>query len=50
MDRNLEEADRLIRAAAADGAELVVLPERLDMRGSAAVLRRLRSRSRAVAR
>ena len=34
-DRNLEAADRLTRAAAADGAELVVLPERLDIRGSA---------------
>jgi predicted amidohydrolase len=33
-DRNLEEADRLTRAAAADGAELVVLPERLDIRGA----------------
>ena len=36
MDRNLEDADRLARAAAEDGAELVVLPERLDIRGSAA--------------
>jgi deaminated glutathione amidase len=35
MARNLEAADRLTRAAAADGAELVVLPERLDLRGSA---------------
>jgi predicted amidohydrolase len=35
-DRNLEAADRLTRAAAADGARLVVLPERLDIRGSAA--------------
>jgi deaminated glutathione amidase len=34
-DRNLEAADRLTRAAAADGAELVVLPERTDVRGSA---------------
>jgi deaminated glutathione amidase len=34
-DRNLAAADRLTRAAAADGAELVVLPERLDLRGSA---------------
>jgi predicted amidohydrolase len=33
-DRNLEDADRLTRAAAAEGAELVVLPERLDIRGS----------------
>ena len=35
-DRNLEDADLLTRRAAADGAELVVLPERLDIRGSAA--------------
>jgi len=35
-DRNLEAADRLTRAAAADGADLVVLPERLDIRGNAA--------------
>jgi deaminated glutathione amidase len=35
IDRNLEAADRLTRAAAADGAELVVLPERLDIRGAA---------------
>ncbi|MGH2764025.1 MAG: carbon-nitrogen hydrolase family protein [Thermoleophilaceae bacterium] len=34
-DRNLEVADRLTRAAAADGAELVVLPERMDVRGEA---------------
>jgi predicted amidohydrolase len=33
-DRNLASAERLTRAAAADGAELVVLPERLDIRGS----------------
>jgi predicted amidohydrolase len=33
-DRNLAAADRLTRAAAADGAELVVLPERLDLRGT----------------
>ena len=36
MDRNLADADRLTRAAAADGAKLVVLPERLDIRGRAA--------------
>ncbi|MEA2378717.1 MAG: deaminated glutathione amidase, partial [Thermoleophilaceae bacterium] len=35
-ERNLEAADRLTRAAAADGADLVVLPERLDLRGTAA--------------
>jgi deaminated glutathione amidase len=35
-DRNLADADRLTRAAAADGADLVVLPERLDIRGTAA--------------
>jgi predicted amidohydrolase len=34
-ERNLESAERLVRAAAADGAELVVLPERLDIRGVA---------------
>ena len=34
-DRNLESADGLTRAAAADGADLVVLPERLDLRGGA---------------
>jgi len=34
-DRNLEGAARLTRAAASDGAELVVLPERLDIRGTA---------------
>jgi deaminated glutathione amidase len=33
-ERNLESAERLVRAAAADGAELVVLPERLDIRGA----------------
>jgi predicted amidohydrolase len=33
-DRNLASAERLTRAAAADGAELVVLPERLDIRGA----------------
>src|SRR3954451_16231365 len=32
-DRNLASAERLTRAAAADGAELVVLPGRLDIRG-----------------
>ncbi|HEX2233526.1 MAG TPA: carbon-nitrogen hydrolase family protein [Thermoleophilaceae bacterium] len=32
-DRNLEAADRLTRAAAGEGAELVVLPERADIRG-----------------
>src|SRR4051794_14750186 len=34
--QNLASAERLTRAAAADGAELVVLPERLDIRGAAA--------------
>ena len=33
-DQNLAAAERLTRAAAADGAELVVLPERLDIRGA----------------
>jgi predicted amidohydrolase len=32
--RNLEVAAELVRRAAADGAELVVLPERLNVRGS----------------
>src|SRR5918992_2801641 len=30
MDRNLQDADRLTRAAAEDGAELLVLPERRE--------------------
>jgi deaminated glutathione amidase len=34
VDRNLEAADRLTRAAADEGARLVVLPERLDIRGA----------------
>ena len=33
-DANLASAERLVRAAAGDGAELVVLPERLDIRGA----------------
>ena len=33
-EQNLASAERLTRAAAAAGAELVVLPERLDMRGA----------------
>jgi deaminated glutathione amidase len=35
-EANLVSAEALVRAAAADGAELVVLPERLDIRGAAA--------------
>jgi deaminated glutathione amidase len=35
-EANLASADRLVREAAADGAQLVVLPERLDIRGGAA--------------
>ena len=35
-EANLASAERLVRAAAADGAELVVLPERLDIRGASA--------------
>ena len=35
-EANLASAESLVRAAAADGAELVVLPERLDIRGAAA--------------
>jgi predicted amidohydrolase len=34
IEANLASAERLVRAAAADGAELVVLPERLDIRGA----------------
>jgi deaminated glutathione amidase len=33
-DRNLERADRLTRAAAADGAELIVLPEKFNLLGT----------------
>jgi len=33
-DRNLASADRLTREAAADGAKLVLLPERADVRGN----------------
>jgi predicted amidohydrolase len=35
-EQNLASAERLVRAAATDGAELVVLPERLDIRGGTA--------------
>ena len=38
FDGNLERADRLTRAAAADGAELVVLPEKWSALGRAAAL------------
>jgi deaminated glutathione amidase len=34
LDRNLAAAEDLIRAATADGAQLVVLPERADVRGN----------------
>jgi deaminated glutathione amidase len=34
-EQNLASADRLVRSAASDGAEFVVLPERLDIRGAA---------------
>jgi predicted amidohydrolase len=37
--RNLERADRLTRAAAADGARLVVLPEKWSVLGDAGALR-----------
>ena len=33
-ERNLDAAERLVRASVEDGAELVVLPERLDIRGA----------------
>ena len=36
IEQNLASAERLVRAAAAGGAELVVLPERLDIRGATA--------------
>jgi predicted amidohydrolase len=38
-DRNLEVAERLVRAAAAEGAELVVLPEKWTVLGPPEVLR-----------
>ncbi|MBA3328561.1 MAG: carbon-nitrogen hydrolase family protein [Solirubrobacterales bacterium] len=38
-DRNLERADRFTRAAAADGAQLVVLPEKWSVLGSGDALR-----------
>jgi predicted amidohydrolase len=37
-DRNLEVADRLVRAAARDGAELVALPEKWNVLGTAEAL------------
>ncbi len=39
FDANLERADRLTRAAAADGAQLVVLPEKWSALGRGAALR-----------
>jgi deaminated glutathione amidase len=38
-DRNLEVAERLVRAAASDGAELIVLPEKWTVLGGAETLR-----------
>jgi predicted amidohydrolase len=38
-DRNLEVAERLVRAAATDGAELVVLPEKWTVLGSPEAIR-----------
>jgi deaminated glutathione amidase len=38
-DRNLEVAERLVRAAAADGAELVVLPEKWTVLGTPEAIR-----------
>jgi predicted amidohydrolase len=38
LDRNLEQADRFTRAAAADGAQLVVLPEKWSALGRGDVL------------
>ncbi len=40
--RNLETAERLVRAAASDGATLVVLPEKWNLLGDAATARRRR--------
>jgi deaminated glutathione amidase len=37
--RNIEAAERLVRAAAADGAELAVLPEKWNLLGDATVIR-----------
>jgi deaminated glutathione amidase len=39
VDRNLEVAERLVRAAAADGAELIALPEKWTLLGGADALR-----------
>jgi predicted amidohydrolase len=39
-DRNLEVAERLVRAAAADGAELVCLPEKWTLLGDSQALRK----------
>jgi predicted amidohydrolase len=41
LDANLEQADRLVRRAAARGAEVVLLPEKWNGLGSAADLHRL---------
>jgi len=38
-DRNLEVAERLVRAAAADGADLIVLPEKWTVLGSPEAIR-----------
>jgi predicted amidohydrolase len=38
-DRNLEVAERLVRGAAADGAELIVLPEKWTVLGSGKAIR-----------
>ena len=40
VSRNLEVAERLVRSAAADGAELAVLPEKWNVLGDAEALRR----------
>jgi predicted amidohydrolase len=39
VERNLERAERLVRAAAGDGAELVALPEKWNLLGGASELR-----------
>jgi predicted amidohydrolase len=39
VERNLQAADRHVRAAAADGAQLIVLPEKWSVLGSGEILR-----------
>jgi deaminated glutathione amidase len=48
-ERNLANAETLVRAAAADGAALVVLPERFDLRGTPADYERFADEERVSA-